>query len=91
MKKQLVTNDGRVVIRLPVGHKIKYIEGMNRTGLNQSEFLIYLLENYEGDRLAVLQNYRSKINSRIKKGINILYINELRKIKDLIDPILQRL
>jgi len=91
MKNQVVTKDGRVVVRLPIGYKAKYIDGMNRTGLNQSEFLMYLLENYEGDKLEVLQNYRYKIASRIKKGINILYINELKKIKDMIDPVLSRL
>lgn len=91
MKNQLITKDGRVTLRLATGYKVKYIEGMNRTGLNQSEFLAYLLDNYEGDKLEVLQNYRHNIASRIQKGINIFYVNELRKIKDLIDPILSRL
>lgn len=91
MKKQLITKDGRLRITLATGYKIKYIEGMNRTGLNQSEFLAYLLDNYEGDKLEVLQNYRYNLARRIKKGINIFYVNELKKLKDLIDPILSRL
>lgn len=91
MNKQLVTKDGRVVVRLPIGYKLKYIDGMKDKKLNQSEYLMYLLDNYEGDNLEVLKQFRHNLAKRIKKGINFLYINELKKIKDLIDPVLERL
>ena len=80
--------DNRVVVRLPICRRIDYLNGMEKEQMNQSEFLIHLLENYYGDNLSVLRNFRYNLRKRVKKGINQLYINELIKLRDYINTIL---
>lgn len=84
---QILCKDNRIVIKIPIEQKIKFIKGMKKFNMTQSQFLIYLLEEYEGANLKVLKNFRIRLKERIKKGINYLYLRELVSIKNIIDKL----
>lgn len=83
--------DPRVVIKLPIDKKVDFLNKRDRLGMSSSQFLMYLLEEYEGNNLAVIKNFRYNLSKRIKKGINRQYINELTKLRDQLNITLNRL
>lgn len=81
--------NNKISVVFSAGTKVKFIKGMNRLGLTATEFVLYLLDHYEGDSIKVLQNYRYVISRRIKKGIDYRVVDELKKIKELVDTTLK--
>lgn len=86
----LIANDKRIVIKLPIQKKIQFIKERDSRQMSSSEFVIYLLKEYQGDHLSVIKNFRYNLNKRIKKGIDKHYLFELRRLRDQLNLIIDK-
>lgn len=80
-----------ISIRLSPNSKMKLEKRLKELNMNPSQYFLYLIEEYEGDNLTSLQNFRYNLKRRVKKGINFMYIQELIKLRDYINILLDRL
>lgn len=78
-------------IQLTLLQKIKLENNAKELGMNNSQYISYLLENYEGDNINIIKRFRYNLIRRVKKGINIMYINELKKLNTYLNILLERL
>jgi hypothetical protein len=80
----------KLIINVPIGAKLRVLKLMEKENLRTAnEVFLYLLEAYEGNSLDILRRYRNSIQSRIKKGVNRRYIEELSLLKKLLDKYLR--
>lgn len=85
-----VANDKRIVVKLPIDKKIQFYQRAEELGMSPSQFVIHLLEEYDGDHLSVISNFRYNLIKRIKKGINRQYLFELKALRDHINVIIEK-
>lgn len=81
----------KISVVFPREAKTKFLEGMNRHGLNATEFVLYLLDSYYGDNIDTLRNYRHSLARRLKRGVDYRYIKELKLIQELVNNALKNL
>jgi len=84
-------NDERIVIKLPIIKKIQFIKRRNELDLSSSQFIVHLLNEYDGDNLSVIKNFRYNLCKRVKKGIDRNYLYELTKLRDQLNIIIERI
>jgi hypothetical protein len=80
-----------IKIKLPLEKLLKIQTRCNELGMNTNEYIIYLIEEVDGDNIKSIINFRYNLNKRIKKGINKLYINELIKLQKQLNLLLDKL
>lgn len=78
-------------LNLPIIQQIKLEKRCKELGMSTSEYFIYLMEEYDGDHINTIINFRYNLSKRVKKGINQLYIKQLIKLQKQLDLILNRL
>lgn len=83
--------NNRLTVKLPIGAKVRFIEAMSETGLSADALVIFLLDSYYGDKLETLKLFRYNLAKRVKKGLDYRYIEELQKLRELIDLSLKNL
>ena len=83
--------NNKLSIKLPIGAKLRFIEAMDKEGLGASALVIFLLDSYYGDKLETLKLFRYNLAKRVKKGLDYRYIEELQKLRELIDLSLKNL
>lgn len=86
-----LANDKRIVVKLPIEKKIMFNTRKDELGMSASQFLIYLLNEYDGNNLSVIKNFRRNLNRRIKKGIDRNYMYELKELRNQLNIIIDRL
>lgn len=85
-----LTKDKRIVIKLPIHKKLQFIQRRDELQMSSSQFIIYLMNEYDGDHLSVIQNFRYNLIRRIKKGIDRNYLYELTKLRDHLNTIIDK-
>ncbi len=80
-----------ITINLPTNQVINFESRCKKLGMTHSQFVIYLMEEYDGDNLTCIINFRYNLERRLKKGINKLYINQLQKLQKQLNLILEKL
>lgn len=58
---------------------------------NNSSTLAYLLEAYEGNNLKYIKNFRYNLVKRVRLGINKMYLDELIKLRDYLDSLINKI
>lgn len=89
--QEKLINDERIIIRLPIIRKIEFNKKRDDLGMNSSQFIIHLLDQFEGNNLSVIKNFRYNLNKRIKKGIDRNYLYELTKLRDQLNILIERI
>jgi hypothetical protein len=80
-----------IKITLPIDQIIKAEEKCKELGMSFNEYIIYLIEEIDGDDIKSIINFRYNLRKRIKKGINRLYINQLIKLQTQLNLLLEKL
>jgi predicted DNA-binding protein len=80
-----------IKIKLPIEQSIKLYSQASKLGMTKSQYIIYLMEEYDGDSINTIINFRYNLNRRIKKGINRIYINQLIKLQTQLNILLEKL
>lgn len=80
-----------VQIKLSGEAKIKLDKRLQELNMSPSQYFLYLVEEYEGDHLTSLHNFRYNLKRRVKKGINFMYIQELIKLRDYLNLLIEKL
>jgi hypothetical protein len=82
---------GDIKLKLPIEQVLKFQKRCDELGMTSSQYVIFLMEGYDGNNINNIINFRESLNKRIKKGINRLYINQLIRLQTQIDTILNKL
>lgn len=85
-----VTSNKKILVKLPIEKKIQFHSKCKELGMSPSQFVVYLLNEYEGDHLSVIQNFRYNLIKRIRKGINKNYLYELTRLRDHLNIIIEK-
>jgi hypothetical protein len=80
-----------IKITLPLEKQIKLEIRCKELGMSRSEYIIYLMDEVDGDDIKTIINFRYNLRNRIKKGINRLYINQLIKLQKQLNLLLDKL
>ena len=91
MPRQEKLKDDRLVVRLPICKKIQFNNRKDELGMSPSQFIIHLLNEYDGNDLAVIKNFRYNLNKRVKKGIDRKYLYELTRLRNQLNIIIDRI
>ena len=89
-KLRQMANDKRIVIKLPIDKKVQFYKRAEELNMSPSQFIIHLLNEYDGDHLSVISNFRYNLNKRIRKGINDKYLYELTRLRDNLNVIIEK-
>ena len=85
-----VASNKKILVTLPIEKKIQFYNRCEELGMSPSQFVVHLLNQYDGDHLSIIQNFRYNLNRRIKKGINRQYLYELRRLRDDINILIEK-
>jgi len=80
-----------LILELPPLIKLKIEQRSTELNLTPANYIIFLIENYDGNTLEVLTSFRYNLIQKVKKGINIIHIRELIKLKEYLEVILAKL
>lgn len=80
-----------IEIKLSPHQKLELYKRLEELDMSPSEYFIYLSEEYEGNHLASLKHFRYNLKRRVKKGINLIYIEELIKLRDYLNLLIKKL
>ena len=77
--------NNKLVVRLGTGTKMKFIELMDRFDMSPSVLIGYLVDIYEGSTYDLTRIFRHTLSQRLKKGISYQHVEELQKLRDMIN------
>jgi hypothetical protein len=80
-----------VQIKLSSEATVNLNKKLKELDMNPSQYFMYLIEEHEGDHLTSLHNFRYNLKRRVKKGINFMYLQELIKLRDYLNILINRL
>lgn len=85
-----VVNNKRIALNLPIEKKIQFYKRIKELDMSPSQFVVYLLNEYDGNHLSVISKFRYNLIKRIKKGINKQYLFELKTLRDQLNIIIEK-
>lgn len=80
-----------IKVNLTLDQIVKAQERCNELGLTFNQYIIFLIEEIDGDDIKSIINFRYNLRRRIKKGINRIYINQLIKLQTQLNLLLEKL
>ena len=88
--KEDPTNN-KLVVRLGTGTKMKFLALMTELNLSPSLLINHLVDLRKGSTLHLMRTFRFILAKRLKKGISYVHIQEMKKLRDLINLSLENI
>lgn len=83
--------NNKLIVRLGSGTKLKFIDLMDELDMPPNVLIGHLVDLYLGSTFDLIRVFRYTLAKRLKKGISYKHVEELTKLRDLINLTLKNI